>query len=160
IQHNMEALLKHTLERVNQEGEDSFNPAERREIALIQFILKYAKGRPDHGWFHVPVTEADQLLQLLSQVEEVCNTQGQRLIFEQDPLFLLMAVNASMAGNVLVSLHWIRQMPYDAYPLEEITMFGRDVPWGVYKNKIYPLSNKLSELPAYLTKSSFTDIKD
>ncbi|HEY9746258.1 MAG TPA: SNF2-related protein [Oculatellaceae cyanobacterium] len=160
IQHNLETVLKKALERAAEEGEDSFNPAENREIALLQFILKHAKGRPDHGWFYIPVAEADQLLQLMSQVEEVCNTQGQRLIFEHDPLFLLMSVNASVAGNVLVSLHWIRQMPYDAYPLEEISLFGRDVPWGMYKNRIYPLSNKLSELPAYLTKSSFTDIKD
>lgn len=160
IVHNLEKLLQMALEQANQLGEDSFNKAERREIGVIQFVLKYAKGKPDHGWFNLPVAEGDNLLQLLSQVEEVSNTNGQRLAFEHDPLFLLMAVNASAAGNVLVSLHWIRQEPYDAYPLEEITLFGRDVPWGLYKNRIYPLSNKLSELPTYLTKSSFTDIKD
>ena len=160
VQHNLETLLKKALERSAEEGEDSFNPAEKREINLIRFVLKHAKGRPDHGWFQAPIADADALLQLLSQVEEVCNTQGQRFVFEHDPLFLLMAVNASVAGNVLVSLHWIRQMPYDAYPLEEIALFGRDTPWGFHRNRIYPLSNRLSDLPAYLTKSSFTDIKD
>lgn len=160
IVHNLETVLRKALEQANAEGEDSFNKAQKREISVIQFALKHAKGKPDHGWFHIPVAEADALLQLLSQVEEVSNTSGQRLIFEQDPLFLLLSVNASTAGNVLVSLHWIRQEPYDAYPLEELTMFGRDVPWGLYKNKVYPLSNRLSELPTYLTKSSFTDIKD
>lgn len=160
IMHNLEAVLRKVLEKMNSEGEEGFTKAERREIAVIQFALKHAKGKPDHGWFNLPVADADGLMQLLSQVEEVSNTNGQRLVFEQDPLFLLLSVNASTAGNVLISLHWIRQEPYDAYPLEELTMFGRDIPWGLYKNKIYPLSNRLSELPAYLTKSSFTDIKD
>lgn len=160
IQHNLEALLSRILEQVNTHGEASFHPIEIREIAVMQFMLKHMKGKPDHGWFHIPITEADAAMQLLSQVEEVCDAQGNRLVFEQDPLFLLMSVNLSMAGNVLVSLHWIRQEPYDAYPLEELTMIGRDVPWGIYRNRIYPLSNRLTELPSYLTKSSFTDIKD
>lgn len=160
IHHNLEVVLRRALDQANSQGEESFNKAERREIAVMQFILKNAKGKPEHGWFHIPVAEADNLLQMLGQMEDVCNTQGQRLVFEQDPLFLLMSVNVSTAGNVLVSLHWIRQEPYDAYPLEELTLFGKDVPWGLYKNKIYPLSNKMSELPNYLIKSSFTDIKD
>ncbi len=160
IVHNLETLLRKALEQGNTLGEDSFNKAQKREFAVIQFAMKHAKGKPDHGWFNVPVAEADTLLQLLSQVEEINNTSGQRLMFENDPLFLLLSVNISNAGNVLVSLHWIRQEPYDAYPLEELTLFGRDVPWGVYKNRIYPLSNRLSELPAHLTKTSFTDIKD
>ncbi len=160
IQHNLEAILSRVIQQVNASGEESFNKAERREIAVFQFILKQIKGKPDHGWFHIPITEADLLLQVLSHVEEITDPQGNRLVFEQDPLFLLMAVNVSMAGSVLVSLHWIRQEPYDAFPLEELTMFGRDIPWGMYRGHIYPLSNTLSELPAYLTKSSFTDIKD
>jgi len=160
VVHNLEGVLKKAVERVNAEGDDTFSKAERRELSVMQFALKHAKGKPDHGWFNIPVGEGDNLLQLLSQVEEIANTSGQRLIFEADPLFLLLAVNVSTAGNVLVSLHWIRQEPYDAYPLEEITMFGKDVPWGMYKNRIYPLSNRLSELPSYLIKSSFTDIKD
>ncbi len=160
IIHNLEKVLQQALDQGNRQGEDSFSKVQKREITTVQFILKYAKGKPDHGWFNIPVAEGDNLMQLLSQVEEVSNTNGQRLAFEHDPLFLLMSVNVSMAGNVLVSLHWIRQEPYDAYPLEEITLFGRDVPWGLYKNRIYPLSNKLSDLPNHLTKSSFTDIKD
>ena len=71
-----------------------------------------------------------------------------------------MSVNVSMAGNVLVSLHWIRQEPYDAFPLEEIVHIGRDVPWGIYRNRVYPLANTLASLPKELTKSSFTDIRD
>jgi SNF2 family DNA or RNA helicase len=158
--HNLEALLRKALQRGNTEGEDSFSKIEKRELAVLQFAMKHAKGKPEHGWFSIPVAEADSLFQLLSQVEEISNTSGQRLMFEADPLFLLLAVNMSTTGNVLVSLHWIRQEPYDAYPLEELTLFGRDVPWGLYKNRIYPLSNRLSDLPTYMTKSSFTDIKD
>src|SRR5271157_1539537 len=149
------------MDRANAQGEESFNRAEKREIAVMQFILKQIKGKPDHGWFHLSVSEADALIQLLAQVEEVRDAQSNRLYFEQDPLFLLMAVNmSSAAGSVLVSLHWIRQEPYDAYPLEELTMLGRDVPWATYGRKIYPLANRMSELPSYLTKSTFTDIKD
>lgn len=160
IQHNLEAILRRALDQVNSHGEESFNQAQRREINLMQFLLKRAKGKPDHGWFALPVAEADGLMQLLAQMEEVVNVNGHRLIFEQDPLFLLMSVNMSQTGNVLVSLHWIRQEPYDAYPLEELGMLGADVPWAIYKQKVYPLANRLSELPGYLTKSSFTDVKD
>lgn len=159
IVHNVETVLRKAVEHV-QSSEEGFNKTEMRELAVLKHVLANAKGKPDHGWYQIPVAAADQLMQLLSQVEEVCNPQGQRLIFESDPLFLLLSVNVSMAGNVLVSLHWIRQEPYDAYPLEELTMIGRDVPWGILKQRVYPLSNTLSSLPKDLTKSSFTDIRD
>ncbi len=159
IIHNVEAVLRKALEMAQQQ-DDFFNKTELRELAVLKHVMATAKGKPDHGWYQIPVAEADTLMQLLSQVEDVCNPQGQRLIFESDPLFLLLSVNVSMAGNVLVSLHWIRQEPYDAYPLEELAMLGRDVPWGILKHRVYPLSNTLASLPKDLTKSSFTDIRD
>jgi SNF2 family DNA or RNA helicase len=161
IQHNLEAVLGKVVELATEFGEDSFNWTEKREIAIMQFILKHAKGKPDHGWFLIPLEQAEPLMQLLSQVDALQDPQGQPLYFEPDPLFLLMAVNmSSNAGSVLVSLHWIRQEPYDAYPLEELTSLGPDFPWALYRNRIYPLANTLSELPDYLTKGTFTDIKD
>jgi len=161
IQHNLEGVLQRVVQLASEFGEDSFNWTEKREIAILQYILKHAKGRPDHGWFLIPITQIDGLLQLLSQVDSLQDAQEQGLYFESDPLFLLMAVNmSSSAGSVLVSLHWIKQEPYDAYPLEELIMFGPDCPWAIYQNRIYPLANTLSELPDYLTKGTFTDIKD
>ncbi len=156
----IEPVLRAAFELQNKEGEGAFNNIEKRELNIMQLLLKNGQTRSNDGWYNLPTSESEELIKLLSQVEEVCTENGKRIIFEQNPLFLLMAVNVSMAGNVLVSLHWIKQEPYDAYPLEEITLFGKDVPWGLYKNHMYPLSNLMSSLPQHLTRSSFTDIRD
>ena len=69
IVHNLEGVLKKAVEYV-QSSEDGFNKTEMRELAVMKHVLQYAK-KPDHGWYQVPVSDADQLMQLLSQVEEL-----------------------------------------------------------------------------------------
>lgn len=152
-------VLEEAIATEKEQG-NSFNDAVKREFNVMQVTLKNGQGKTQTGWFVVPLAEADNLLQALSQVEDLKTKQGNRYEFSSQTLNLLMAVNVSMAGNVLVSLHWIKQEPYDAYPLEEITLFSNSVAWGVHKNKIYPLSNKLGNLPKQLTKNTFTDIRD
>ncbi len=159
---HLEPILKAML-ALQQSGKLDLNPSEKREIRLIQFLYKQAE--PDSkggGWFHVPAKEIEKCLELLSDVEELCQAKtNYRLRFETEPLHLIMSVNASLVGNVLVSFHWHKLTePADVYPLEEIQMFGRDIAWGVYLDKIYPLSSTLRNLPQNLTRSTFYDIRD
>jgi hypothetical protein len=160
VVHNIEKTLQKWLQQANSQGEDSFNPLIKREVNVLQFLYRHAKAKPEHGWHAIPIAEAALLLQLLSQIEEVNDVNGKRLIFEQDPLFLLMSVNISTNGSVMVALHWIKQQPYDSFPLEELTMFGKTIPWAIHQNTVYMLANTLSELPEHLTKNTFTDVKD
>jgi hypothetical protein len=142
-------------------GQATFSDIEKREFAILQYLLKqnYAKPEPD-GWFHVGVVDAEPLFNLLAVVEELLAPDGTPIFFEPNTLELMMSVNVSLAGNVLVSLHWTQKDPYDAFPLEEVEMLSREIRWGRRKNRFFPLAGKLSVLPKYLTKSSFTDIRD
>lgn len=145
-------------------GQAKFADEEKREFAVLELFIRHNQLKSSDGWYHLPQTEFDSMVKLLSHVELVCDKDGNRIILERKPLKLVMAVNVSMAGNVLISLHWVRAEtdtePVDIYPLEEIALVGRDIPWGFRKNHLYPLADKLSALPHHLSKSSFTDIRD
>jgi hypothetical protein len=160
---DLEAVVRAAL-TLQQSGKANFNDAEKREFAVIQLLIKHQQTKSLDGWYHIPVSETDNLLNLLSQVELVSNTDGLRIIFEPDPLKLVMGVNVSMAGNVLISLHWIlvpsENHPEDAYPIEDVDFFAKDAPWGIRENHVYRLNNTLNSLPNYLTRTSFTDIRD
>jgi hypothetical protein len=45
-------------------------------------------------------------------------------------------------------------------PLEAMRIFSKEVPWGQYRQTLYPLSIRLSMLPKHLVKSTFNDIRD
>ncbi|MDX2084420.1 MAG: SNF2-related protein [Candidatus Melainabacteria bacterium] len=154
----VESLLRAIVSQENFE----FNEAEKREFSVMQHLLKNGFSNTGHpeGWFNIPLTDCAPYLQLLAQVEETHDKDGQRLIFEQEPLRLVMGVNVSLAGNVLVSLHWHRHQPKDVYPLEDVQVFARNLPWGRRRQYVFPLSQTLENLPKHLTKSTFTDIRD
>lgn len=159
---DIEALLRAVIALQNSSnGTFTLNNAQKLELALIQNIYKV--GRPDKksGWHIIPLNKFDDIMKILSQVEEVIeNTTNKRLLFKNIPWKLILAVNVSLVGNVLLSLHWKRPEPEDIYPLEEVKYFSKNLKWGRYKNIIVPLDTALSTLPHYLTKSTFTDIRD
>ncbi|MEB3205972.1 MAG: SNF2-related protein [Vampirovibrionales bacterium] len=152
-----ETVLKKALQQPG-----GLNEVQRREMSIFQLLVKLEQLNSGgaQGWFVLPKTKLGDFIPLLAQVEEVREKSGLRLVFHQDPLKLLLSVNVSMAGNVLTSLHWIRERPYDVYPLEELTTYGRDLPWGRYKHHVFPLKITLSQLPGHLTKGTFSDIRD
>ncbi len=159
--HKLEPLLKAVL-ALQQAGSLDLNPTEKRELKVIQFLYKQAEAEPQAGWFHVQLKNQEALLGMLADLEELCNAKTNALIrFETEPLHLVLSVNASLVGNVLVAFHWHKKTPpEDIYPLEEIHLFGRDIPWGFYNNRFYPISTTLRNLPNYLTRSTFFDIRD
>ncbi len=153
----VEPLLMHIIEL---QGQYDFSEATKREIGLLKFLYAHGQMQAKDGWYHLPLAAGEELFSHLAQLEEVCDTDNNRIVFEEHPLKLVMSVNVSLAGNVLVSLHWHRIEPDNAYPLEEVTLFGHACPYGMYKNHLFVLSNTLDALPNKLTRASFTDIRD
>jgi superfamily II DNA or RNA helicase len=136
-------------------GADTFNETERRELALMQLALKEGQGAKD-GWFSIKDVEA--VLKLLPQHPDLITANGDPLQVSAETLTLKMGLNVSMAGNVLISLFW--ESSSDSFPLEDVAVFSKEVPWGLRKHTLYPLSIKLRDVPGHLTRSSFTDIRD
>lgn len=195
-------------------GASHMNDAERQEVKLLQWLHKegfqpFQAGHRLHGWIEFPVQKLDALLRILSKHPLVVNVEnGAPFHFYPLPLTLQLCVNASQAGNVMTSLHWLVPEAPDDYewdeiffdhhhdlevlqeedrieevypveahhqvvenqglkrpvieeiPLETLHIFSKEVPWGLYRNTLYPLSVRLSMLPKHLVKSTFNDIRD
>lgn len=154
---NIEPILKVVVST----GIEGFNEPQKRELALLQHIFKYEMVKKNVIWHNIPPNRIDAIMPFLSQVEEVIDNETQnRLNFESIPWKLNLKVNVSLVGNVLLSLHWERPDPEDVLPLEELHYFNKSAKWARYKNAIVPLDTALSTLPNYITKSTFTDIRD
>lgn len=159
---DIEPILRAVVALQSAEGSSfSLNDVQKYEFALIQHIYKLGKLDKNTGFYNIPLNKFEETLKYLSQVEEVIDsTTNKRLLFHDEKLELILAVNFSSVGNVLLSLHWKRPEPEDIYPIEEIKYFSRHIKWGRYKQMIFPLDTALSALPHFLTRSSFTDIRD
>ncbi|KKU15592.1 MAG: Snf2 family protein, partial [Microgenomates group bacterium GW2011_GWC2_45_8] len=143
-------------------GAFELNSAQKSELAALQHIYRTGRAEKKSGWHSIPINKLEETLKFLSHVEEVIDyPSNQRLEFKKTPWQLLLTVNVSLVGNVLLSLHWKRPEPEeDIYPLDEVKFFAKHIKWGRYKNLIVPLDTALSTLPYYLTRSTFTDIRD
>lgn len=159
---NIEQVLRVVLEAQKQgNGTFELNAPQKKELALLQNIFKYEMVKKNIIWHNIPSNKIDIIMPLLAQVEEVIdNDTKKQLIFETEPWKLSLKVNVSLVGNVLLSLHWERPEPEDVLPLEELHYFNKSAKWARYKDLIVPLDTALSTLPNYLTKSTFTDIRD
>ena len=158
----LEPLLRDAVATAKQDP-NAFTDDEKRELRLMQLTLKQLKqdALNDDGWLELPARSAEEILPVLMQLPVCLGANGQPIVTAEHPLELRMGLNVSLAGNVLISLYWIRQHPtVDVYPLEEVFVFGWDSPWAFYDNTFYPLSHKLKELPRHITRHSFTDIRD
>lgn len=159
---NIETILRLILDtQKKSNGNFILNDAQKKELAVLQHIYKYELVKKNVIWHNIPLNRLDSIIPYLAQAEEVIdNDSKKRIIFEHEPWKLILKVNVSLAGNVLLSLHWNRPFPEDILPLEELKYFAKNVKWAKYKNLIVPLDTELSTLPAHLTKSTFTDIRD
>ena len=160
---DIEAILRAVVALQNaSNGAFELNNIQKYELAALQHIYKTGRAEKKLGLHSIPINKLEETLKFLSQVEEVIDYESsQRLVFKKTPWQLILTVNVSLVGNVLLSLHWKRPEPEeDIYPLEEVKYFAKYVKWGRYKNLIVPLDTALSTLPHYLTRSTFTDIRD
>lgn len=145
----------------NSESSFVLNDAQKYELMFLQFLYKNARPDNQSKAYNISVNKIDEALNLLSQAEEVHDMETKtRVLFTKNPWELVLSVNVSLVGNVLLSLHWKRPDPIDILPLEEVKYFTKYAKWGRYKNIIVPLNTALSKLPHYLLRSTFTDIRD
>lgn len=158
---HLDRVLKEAL-AMQKAGQFDVSPQTKRELLLIQFLYKHGVSDTTTGWVHVSGEEREALISHLSTLEELGDARNNmKLVFDTRPLGLMLSVNASMAGNVLAALHWVRHgEPEEVLPLEEVELFARTLSWGVYQGRIYPLKHTLRHIPNYLTRSTFYDIRD
>ncbi len=159
---NIEPILRAIVAMQKQAGESFvLNEAQKLELTLMQYIYQNANINKNVVWFNIPFNKLEGLMSYLAQAEEVIDSETEkRLLFLSEPWKLVLKVNVSMVGNVLLALHWHRYVPEDILPIEEVFYFAKFVKWGKYKNLVFPLDTALSKLPGHLTKSTFTDIRD
>lgn len=159
---NIESVLRAFIEvQKASNGSFTLNESQKVELALLQELYKIAKYDKKSKFFDFPFQRLEKIFPLLAKAEEVIDSKNKkRLIFSNDAWKLVLTVNVSAVGNVLLSLHWHRPSPEEIYPFEEIRYFSRNLKWARFKNLIFPTSTKTGVLPQYLTKSTFTDIRD
>jgi len=159
---NIEPILRAVVAMQKETGSAfDLNDDQKRELALMQYLYQNANINKNVAWFNIPLSKIDSLMPFLAQVEEVLDSEKQkRLVFSTEAWKLVLKVNVSIVGNVLLALHWKRNNPQDELPLEEIFYFSKSAKWGKYKSLVFPLDTALSKLPHHLTKSTFTDIRD
>ncbi|MDD3594685.1 MAG: SNF2-related protein [Candidatus Gastranaerophilales bacterium] len=158
---NLEALLTQAVELQKNNPDFLFTQEQKNEFLVMQELYKNAKFDKGSGYFDFPFNLLEKFLGFLSQVEEFIDFKtGERLIFDPNEWSLVLSVNVSVVGNVLLSLHWHRPEPEDIYPFEEVRYFSRNLSYYKYKNILFKADTPLSVVPHFLTKSTFTDIRD
>ena len=159
---DIEGVLRAVVALQNSSGGTFvLNDEQKYEFMFLQFLYKNARPDKQNKSYNISANKLDEALKLLSNVEEVRDIETkQRLAFKKDLWQLVLSVNVSLVGNVLLSLHWKRPDPVDVLPLDEVKCFSKHIKWGRYKNIIVPLDTALSTLPYHLLRSTFTDIRD
>lgn len=156
---DLEQLLRAVIAAQKQNALD-LNDKQKAEFQLMGFIHKVGSPDKNRKQFYVPYTYLDQLVPCLGMLEDLRYAGNKKkLIIEKNPLKLVMNVNLSMIGNVLVALHWNRVNPDDIFPYEEVKLFGKKIQWGLYKNTLFPIETSVGELPKFLARSTFLDIR-
>ncbi len=157
----LEPILRGLIEAQRKDPNFSLNEAQKAEIAIFQQILIFARQDKKAGWYDIPITKFAPVFPLLAKVDEVLDERSKnRLKFTNEEWRLVLHVNTSQAGNILLSLDWKRPDKDDEYPFEEVRYFSRHLKWGRYKNIIFPTNVAMQSLPQSLIKSTFTDLKD
>ena len=155
----IEPLLRSVLEAQKQ-NTIQLKDTEKKELYVISLLHKLGKLDTKREHFYIGYNDLNELMPVLGAVEDIRRAQNkQRMKVERSSLKLIMNINVSLVGNVLVALHWKRTNPEDIIPYEEVRLFAKRVQWGLYHNVIFPIETKVGELPYFLSKSSFLDIR-
>ena len=158
---DIEGLLKALIAAQKADEHFELNSSQKVELAIFQQLLKNSRLDKKAGWYDIPIVKFGGFFQLLAKADDVIDGKSKhKLVFGDEEWKLSLSVNFSMVGNVLLSLYWQRPDKDDIIPFEEVRYFSRQLKWGRYKNKIFPINIALSALPQTLIKSTFTDVKD
>ena len=157
----IENILRALIEAQKQNPDFELNNSQKVEIAIFQQLLTISRQDKKAGWYDIPITKFGPMFTLLSKADEGLDEKTkQRLKFTDQEWKLVLNVNISQAGTILLSLEWKRPDKDDVYPFEEVRYFSRHLKWGRYKNIIFPTNIAMQSVPQNLLKSSFTDLKD
>lgn len=158
---SIENILKALIEAQKADKSFELNNSQKVEVALFQQILKTSRQDKKAGWFDIPITKFGDMFPLLALADEVLDEKSkQRLKFTDQEWKLVLSVNSSNVGNVMLALEWKRPDRDESYPFEEVRYFSRHLKWGRYKNLMFPTNVPVSVVPQNLIKASFTDLKD
>ena len=158
---SIENILKALLETQKIDKNFELNNSQKVEIAIFQQLLKTSRQDKKAGWYDIQITKFADMFPLLAKAEEVLDEKTkQRIKFTDEEWDLVLTVNSSNTGNVLLALEWQRPDKDEVYPFEEVRYFSRHLKWGRYKNVIFPINVPVGVVPQNLIKSSFTDLKD
>lgn len=107
---NIEPILRAVLAMQKELGAAfELNDIQKRELSLLQYIYQNANINKNVAWFNIPLSKIDNFMPMLSYAEEVSDSETKkRLLFSTIPWKLVLRVNVSLVGNVLLSLHWHR----------------------------------------------------
>lgn len=157
----LENILKALIEAQKQDKHFKLNNLQIVEVEIFKQLLKTSRQDKKAGWYDIPITKFADMFPLLAKAEEVLDEKSkQRLKFTDKEWKLILSVNSSNAGTVMLALEWRRPDKDDIYPFEEVRYFSRHLKWGRYKNLIFPTNIPVSVVPQNLIKASFTDLKD
>ena len=157
----LEPILRAAMELQKQDPNFLFAPEQKAEFLIMQEMLKSGRFDGNTRFFDYPIKELDTLINLLVNAEEVIDANsGELLNFDTNIWHLVLSVNVSVVGNVLLALHWHKPDNEDVYPFEEVRYFSRTSKWYKHKNVIFKGNIPLAIVPHFLTKTTFTDIRD
>ena len=157
----IEPILRNFIEAQKQDKNFEINNTQKVELNILKELLKISRQDKKAGWYDIPITKFGPMFNLLSMADEVLDEKTkQRLKFTDKEWQLVLYVNSSQAGTILLSLEWQRPDKDDVYPFEEVRYFSRHLKWGRYKNIIFPTNIAMQSIPQNLLKSTFTDLKD
>lgn len=158
---SLESILRALIEAQKSTEGFQLNDYQKAELAIFHQILQIARQDKKAGWYDIPITKFMPMFPLLAQVEEVLDEKTkERIKFLDKTWELSLDVNANSNGTLSLALYWNRPDSDDVYPFEEVKYFSRQLKWGRYKNVIFPINIAMNELPQYIIKSTFTDLKD
>ncbi len=161
IVRQIENILRALIETQKQNPDFELNNSQKVEVEIFKQLLMISRQDKKAGWYDIPITKFGPMFSLLKLADEVLDEKTKdRLKFVDEEWKLVLNVNSSQGGTILLSLEWKRPDKDDVYPLEEVRYFSRHLKWGRYKNIIFPTNIAMQAIPQNLLKSSFTDLKD
>lgn len=157
----IEPILLGLIEAQKNDATFVLNRSQLVEVEVFKQILKTARQDKKAGWYDIPIPKFAPMFPLLAQADEVLDEKTKnRIKFTDQEWKLVLSVNASPAGNIMLELFWRRPDKDDIIPFEEVRYFSRQIKWGRYKNIIFPTNVSMNVIPQNLLKSTFTDLKD
>ena len=161
IVRQIENILRALIETQKKDKSFVLNNSQKVELEIFKQLLTISRQDKKAGWYDIPITKFAPMFPLLRMADEVLDEKTkERLKFVDEEWQLVLNVNASQGGTIMLALEWKRPDKDDVYPFEEVRYFSRHLKWGRYKNIIFPTNIAMQSVPQNLLKASFTDLKD